>query len=105
MKPFMKAAPRAVIRSSTAGAALLLLAGCAATDPYQREGVWRPTGLPKLNFEAQVARPADLVQGRGTEFAEGDTAAQAVERLRQGKVKPLPTVSTATVGASTGGGT
>jgi type IV pilus biogenesis protein CpaD/CtpE len=76
------------------------LGGCNLIDPYKKPGVWQPMGANDVNFELQVARPGDLAQGRGTTDADGDTAAQAVDRLRHDKVKPLVATST----QSSGGG-
>ena len=86
--------------SATAG--LLLVAGCAMTDPYQRPGMWRPMGSNEANFELQVARAADLVQGRGTTDTDGDAAAAAVDRLRQDKSRPLPQSGISKIGATDG---
>jgi len=82
--------------------AVLLVSGCAITDPFQRPGVWRPMGANEANFELQVARAADLVQGRGTTDSDGDAAAAAVDRLRQDKAKPLLQSGISKVGASDG---
>jgi hypothetical protein len=60
------------------------------TDPYQRAGTWTPSHANEANLHAMVANSADLVHGRGDGTAIGQTAAVAVERLRAGKVKPLP---------------
>ncbi|MCW3475826.1 hypothetical protein [Limobrevibacterium gyesilva] len=85
---------------------VLTLGGCSIgesmVDPYKRPGTWRPMGANALNLELQVARPADLVQGRGTVEADGDSAAKAIERLRNDKVKPLPQSSISSVGSSGG---
>jgi hypothetical protein len=83
-------------------ATMLALGACDTIDPYKREGMWRPNGANALNTELQVARPSDLVQGRGAVEADGDTAARAIERLRADKVKPLPAVNV--IGSSGGGG-
>lgn len=70
--------------------ALLALAGCEATEPYLREGTWRPTGSNDLNIAAQIIRPSDLV--RGVDYAphDGTMPTAAIERYRAGKVKKLP---------------
>lgn len=85
-------------------AALAVLAGCAMTDPYQRPGVWRPFGTNEMNFELQVARAADLVTGRGTNDADADMAAAAVDRMKRDKSKPLPSSGISAVGAAGGAG-
>ena len=89
-----------VLRSFTIAAGLLMLSGCAMTDPYQRPGVWRPLGSNDANWEMQVARASDLVQGRGTHDVDGDAAAAAVDRLRRDKMKPLPVNGISAVGAN-----
>lgn len=75
-------------------ASFACLTGCAGlaglTDPYQRAGTWNPSHANEANLRAMVANPADLVHGRGDNIAIGETAAVAVERLRAGKIKPLP---------------
>ena len=75
-------------------ASVVCLSGCASlagvTDPYQRAGTWAPSHANEANLHAMVANPADLVHGRGDDTAIGQTAAAAVERLRVGKVRPLP---------------
>ena len=86
---------RPVARRVTAalllGAPLLgMLAGCDVTEPYQRPGMWTPTGSNAANLAAMVQNPGDLVQGRAAGDSDGVVAAAAVERLRDGRVKPLP---------------
>jgi hypothetical protein len=84
--------------------ALAFLAGCSSPiDPYERPGVWRPSDSISLNLELQVARPTDLVQGRGTLAADGETAVAAIERLRKDKVRTLPTASISGVGGGSNG--
>jgi type IV pilus biogenesis protein CpaD/CtpE len=77
---------------------LLVLSGCAQTDPFQRPGIWRPMGANEMDFELQVARAADMVKGRGTDEADGDSAAAAIDRMRHDKVKPLLSNSVSKVG-------
>ena len=68
------------------------LAGCAVTDPLEREGLWRPIGANDANLRLMVAVPSDLVQGVAAPNSDGDGAARAVRRLRRDRVKPLPDV-------------
>jgi hypothetical protein len=103
MKPHRKLALHIILAALAAGTAMTL-GGCAAMDPFERPGVWRPIGANALNRELQVARPTDLVQGRGTNDADGQTAAAAVDRLVHDRVKGLPDIATTTVGGSGGGG-
>jgi hypothetical protein len=69
---------------------LLLLGACSITDPYQREGVWRPNGANDIDLRVMVANPQDLVRGPEVSGSDGRQAAAAVDRLRRDKVKPLP---------------
>ena len=82
----------------------MTLGGCAVMDPYSRPGLWRPMGSNDLNRETQVARPTDLVQGRGTTDSDGQTAAAAVDRALHDRVKTLQDIDISGVGASGGGG-
>ena len=79
----------------------LMLGGCAQIDPLTKEGIWRPTGANDANLRAMVAVPSDLAYGRAARTTDGRSAAQAVERLRTGKVYPLQDVGISKLG---GGG-
>jgi len=103
MNTHRKLSLRIVLAALAAGTAMTL-GGCAVTDPYSRAGVWRPMGANALNRELQVARPTDLVQGRGTTDSDGQTAAAAVDRLQHDRAKQLPIDTISTVGSSSGGG-
>jgi type IV pilus biogenesis protein CpaD/CtpE len=85
---------------------LLALAGCAETDPYEREGVWRPNGANDANLRAMVANPADLARGVGDGRGNSQQAEAAIERLRADKVKALPAsgIAQINVSGSSGGG-
>jgi type IV pilus biogenesis protein CpaD/CtpE len=78
------------------------LAGCAQIDPFQREGMWRPSGANEANLRAMVVDPGHLTVGVGTDRTDGQAAAGAVDRLRRDRVKPLPDTAIARIGA--GGG-
>ncbi len=70
---------------------LIVLVGCAATDPLRNTSDWHPDGSNEANIAAEVANPADLVHGRDpTGGADGQQAAAAVLRLRTGRTKTLP---------------
>jgi type IV pilus biogenesis protein CpaD/CtpE len=69
---------------------LLALPGCTQTDPYQREGNWRPNGANAANLRAMVAVPADLTTAMPAGPADGTLAAAALNRLRHDRVLPLP---------------
>jgi len=76
---------------------LLAVTGCDQLDPYQREGVWRPNGANADDLRAMVAVPADLVAGRPAAPANGGLAVEALTRLRQDRVRPLPDSAVAQV--------
>lgn len=82
--------------------ALLAVAGCEATDPYLREGTWRPTGTNDLNIAAQIIQPSDLVRGVDYAPLDGTMATAAVERYRTGRVKRLPESSLVSIGGTGG---
>jgi type IV pilus biogenesis protein CpaD/CtpE len=65
------------------------LAGCDATDPYLRNGVWRPNNSNEANLRAMVVSPSDLVRGVPS-TGDGQQAAAALDRYRNDKVRPLP---------------
>jgi hypothetical protein len=69
---------------------VLAVAGCDATDPYLRQGMWRPNGANEANLRAMVVSPADLVQGVRSPGGDGQQAAAALDRLRNDKIRPLP---------------
>ena len=83
-------------------ALLGLLAGCADTDPLQRQGLWRPNHANETDLRAMVADPADLVAGRGDPAGDGPAAVAAIERLRSDTVKPMRTYSLS-IGQDSGG--
>ncbi len=71
-------------------ASLLLLAGCAATDPLLRAGAWQPGGVNDTNLLVSLQQPTDLVRGRGEgPRLDSMLAERAIRRLRADRVKPL----------------
>lgn len=78
------------MRYASLALALLALAGCEATEPYLREGTWRPTGSNDQNIAAQIIHPSDLV--RGVDYApyDGTMPTAAIDRYRTGKIRKLP---------------
>ena len=68
---------------------LSLLAGCNTTDPYMRDGTWRPNDANEANLRVMVASPSDLVQGVPS-HGDGQQAAAALDRYRNDKVRLLP---------------
>lgn len=85
--------------------ALLAAAGCQATDPYERTGVWRPNGSNDANLTAMVASPGDLVSGVGDGTSNGHLAVAAIDRLLSDKVKPLPDTGLAQITLAPSGAT
>ena len=68
---------------------IILLAGCAETDPYSRPGMWQPEGANGANLAAMVERPSDLVRGRSDRTAITRESRDAVERLWGDRVRPF----------------
>ena len=98
-----------MLRAAVAGV-VLALAGCADTDPYMKPGRWQPTGANAVNLAAMVAKPTDLIRGRGATSAIGLEATPPVARLWSGKLTPLPAVgsqdaTTGPAGQAPSGGT
>jgi len=67
-----------------------LITGCAAIDPYQRPGMWRPEAVNDGNIAAMAQDPRDLVRGHGAGGPLLNGGEAAVERLWRDKVKPFP---------------
>ena len=83
---------------------LALAPGCAAYDPFLREGAWRPSGVNERNLVTMVAMPEELQRGVGSDGAGGELAAAAVERLLTDKLRQLPQTSpTVVVGSPPAG--
>jgi len=79
--------------------ALLLVSGCgAAGDPREREGTWRPTGVNAANLRAMIAEPSHLQRGASDPTGRGRQATNAIERLEDDDLKPLPDVRASQVG-------
>lgn len=85
--------------------ATLVLSACGSlVDPLEREGTWRPRGANEANLRAMIADPAHLQQGVGDPSGRGRQATNAIERLEDDALKPLPDVRASTVGPSAGAG-
>ena len=69
---------------------VLSLTGCDATDPYLKQGTWRPNGANDANLRAMVVSPSDLVRGVDSSQGDGRQAAAALDRLRNDKPRSLP---------------
>lgn len=93
LRPIGATVAGAIPRGAILAAALFALAGCQATDPLYREGLWRPTGANDANLRAMVAVPSDLAWGAAAPGGDGHLAARAVQRLRQGRTHPLHDVA------------
>jgi type IV pilus biogenesis protein CpaD/CtpE len=86
--------------------AVLGLTGCDATDPYSRDGMWRPNGANEANLRAMVVSPADLARGVESPGGDGQQAAAALDRQRNDKVRRLHDSAVAkVVPVSSGSGT
>jgi hypothetical protein len=84
---------------------LTVLAGCNRTDPYQREGTWRPNGANEANLRAMVVAPSDLAVASHAGPSDGELADAALSRLHHDKVRPLPDSGLAQVVPVSGGTT
>ena len=80
------------------------LASCAATDPLQRDGLWRPNNANEQNLRVMVVNQRDLLRGRGEPGADGAYAAAAIRRLNADKVKALEMTNTQSSGGGGSGG-
>ena len=86
-------------------AVLVSVSGCAGlADPFMREGTYSATGVNDDNLRAMVVNPVDLEQGTGAHDTLGFSAVDPVIRLRQDKVKELPSSTLSTVGNTSGSG-
>lgn len=68
---------------------VLLLAGCANKEPYQRTDVWYPTGSNAGNIAAMAVNPNDLIRGHGSLTTDAVPATIAVDRILLDHPKPL----------------
>jgi len=82
---------------------LALLGGCAF-DPYEVPGTWRPLGANEQNLRVMLARPADVLGGTGDPGSDGHRGANAVDRLRDDRVKTLPDSGVARLTPTANGG-
>ncbi len=81
-------APR--LRAVSALAAVAVpLAGCDATDPLLKEGLWHPIHVSRANLVMQAANPSDLVRGHGVPGTPAVLATAGIDRLEAGKPKKL----------------
>ena len=68
----------------------LALAACSDFEPLVSDYAWRPQGVTQRNLAVMVARPTDLIRGRGAAGADSPVAIAAARRLYEGKAKALP---------------
>lgn len=80
--------------SLAALAALVAVAACGLADPLEREGTWRPTQVNDANLRAMIADPGHLQHGASDPSGRGRQATDAIERLEDRKLDPLPDVRT-----------
>ncbi len=80
------------------------VAGCTETDPYHREGMWKPTGVNTLNLASMLDNPNDLVRGRGARGTPGVEAALGVQLYWADNPKPLPSTTSRSTSVYFGGG-
>lgn len=84
-------------------ASALVVAGCTGLDPYHRTDVWYPSASNAKNIAAMVARPTDLIAGRGTQGGDTHQAVGAIDRVWLDRAKPLvPTGGGTSAAAGTG---
>lgn len=81
-----------------------MLGGCMDRDPYRRTDVWRPTGANAANIAAQLADPADMIRGRGTQRIDTAASTVAIDRIRTDSPRSInPTVRAGGQGGGAGG--
>lgn len=79
---------------------IVLLAGCAETDPYSRPDMWQPQGANAANLAAMVEHPSDLVRGRSDRAALTREPRDAVERLWEDRERLFPGQTRTATGAT-----
>jgi hypothetical protein len=80
---------------------VLLAAGCAHPDPFERPHTWAPTGDNDVNLRVMVANPNDLSTGAGEPGSLSAEASPAVRRLLTGRRRPLPNTNASLIGETT----
>lgn len=83
---------------------LLLVVGCSGPDPFDREGTWRARHVNDANLGQMIADPAHLDRGVGDDRGRSRQAADAIQRLEDDALKPLPDVRASRIGSGGGGG-
>ncbi len=83
---------------------LLLASGCTATnDPLDKPYTWRALGDNAANLRVMIADPQDLMRGREDATGLGAEAGPAVQRVLDGKRRPLPELSASGISTSAPG--
>lgn len=82
--------------------ALLVLSACSGADPFDRDGTWRARHVNDANLRQMIADPAHLDRGVGDDRGRSRQAADAIQRLEDDALKPLPDVRASRIGG--GGG-
>ena len=77
---------------------VLLAAGCAHPDPFERPHTWSPTGSNDANLRVMVANPNDLSAGVEEPGSLSAEASPAVRRLLTGRRRPLPDTNASPIG-------
>ncbi|PZW48410.1 hypothetical protein C8P66_105159 [Humitalea rosea] len=91
--------------SSRAPLLLLLLAGCAGGQDYERPGTWHATGVNDANLALMLAEPSHAERGVGAATDRADPGIRAVTQLGEGRRPPLPDSRASAIGAApTAGG-
>jgi type IV pilus biogenesis protein CpaD/CtpE len=68
---------------------ILLLTGCASSDPYLRRDAWHPVGANAANIATMASNPRDLILGRSERQADAQEAASDIQKLWQGQPRQL----------------
>jgi len=61
--------------------ALPLTACQGAFDPWQRPGLWQPTGAPQEDLAQQTHYKGELIKGSGTATSDGGFAQSAIQSI------------------------
>ena len=86
------------MRSRLVLAALLSLPLSGCGDPYSHYGTWHAAGVNQANLSTEAVRKSDLVLGHEDPGSDAVLDAAATARLHADHAKPLPQVSTSSVG-------
>lgn len=80
----------------------LVFDGCAQVDPLYSSFSWNSSSANAKNLSLQVENTKDLSSGKYEQEHDISLGAEAVKRLREGKVKPLQDAALSKVGNSQG---